>query len=1112
MCVKMKKSIFISMIVLLLIAMSAVCASDDLDCNITESNDIEINSEDILSASHARTFSDLQGQIKKAKPGSTITLTDDYEYREGVDRLYGVVIYNTTKDITIDGNGHTLNGKNTTRILFVFEGSTNITVKNLNFINGYEGNGAGTVCWKGEFGTITNCNFTSNSADKSGGAVLWAGANGTISNNKFERCTSNQQSGGALYCNEKSMQTTITNNLFIHNVAKTCGGGMVSCGANTIISNNIFQENGAGESGAAIYTYGINSKITDNQFIKNQANGSAGAIYIETSGIIMDRCIFKDNFAPSGGGGAMRWNGNDGTMTNCVFKSNTATVRGGAIFWNGNNAHIEKNNFTDNAANTAAGGALLYSGDNSIIISNNFEGNTDKGHGGAIYAQGNSNIITNNKFDKNEVANSGGAIYYDGSEGIITNNIIIQNTAKNACGIRWNGAGATITGNIFKGNKNTNPGNIIYGDGAKATVSKNTFLNSKESDKCIRWNSADARISGNIYKEDTESKLTCENTKIYYGESKLVFTLTIIALTPLSNKKISLSLNKNNYEGITDLKGKVTFNIKNLEFGTYTATAIFSGDGYYEATQTTLSVTSKSTILSKDLTAEVGNVKYNATFLDSKGKELSKGKYVSFTVENNVYKTQIENKGVATAIIDKEVGDYTIIIKNTVTGETATKKLKITKANPNLKVSAKDIKEGKNAVFDITTEVKATGNVTLNINNVTYRESLENGKVKITVSNLTAGKYPYMVKYEGNDKYREQSISSSLNVKSGFIEISAPDVSKFYGGPERLAIKVIDKSGYGLNDIPITIIINGVAYNRTTREDGTTSIGLNLPKGNYTADIIFKGDSDYSPFNTTSNVNIKTTIIGFDVVKIEKSPEPYVATFLDSTGKYLPQGEYMRFNINGVFYDRVIRENGQAKLNLNLEAKTYIITAYNTKTGEESSNTITIKPRIVNNSNVIKYFKNDTQYEVTILDDNGNPVKAGEVVTFNINGVFYERKTNENGTAKLNINLEPKTYIITTEYKNCRAANTIKVLPVLSAKDLTMKYRDGSQFKATLVDGQGKAYYNQTVIFNVNGVFYFRQTDINGTARLNINLMAGKYIITSSYNGSNIANTITINL
>ena len=103
------------------------------------------------------------------------------------------------------------------------------------------------------------------------------------------------------------------------------------------------------------------------------------------------------------------------------------------------------------------------------------------------------------------------------------------------------------------------------------------------------------------------------------------------------------------------------------------------------------------------------------------------------------------------------------------------------------------------------------------------------------------------------------------------------------------------------------------------------------------------------------------------------------------------------------------------------------------------------------------------------------------------------------------MNLQPNDYIITAEYKNCRVSNKIKVLPVLSAKDISMKYRDGTQFVATLVDGQGKALANEKVEFNVNGVFYYRNTDSNGQAKLNINLQAGKYIITSSYNGANIA-------
>ena len=131
-------------------------------------------------------------------------------------------------------------------------------------------------------------------------------------------------------------------------------------------------------------------------------------------------------------------------------------------------------------------------------------------------------------------------------------------------------------------------------------------------------------------------------------------------------------------------------------------------------------------------------------------------------------------------------------------------------------------------------------------------------------------------------------------------------------------------------------------------------------------------------------------------------------------------------------------------------------------------------------------------------------------MTFNINGVFYTRVTNESGIARLNINLQPGDYIITAEYLDCKVSNNIKVLSVLSANDMSMRYHDGSKFTANLVDGQGKAYAGQTVQFNINGVLYNRVTDSSGQAKLNINLMAGKYIITSSYNGSSISNTITI--
>ncbi|WP_296862413.1 Ig-like domain-containing protein, partial [uncultured Methanobrevibacter sp.] len=83
-------------------------------------------------------------------------------------------------------------------------------------------------------------------------------------------------------------------------------------------------------------------------------------------------------------------------------------------------------------------------------------------------------------------------------------------------------------------------------------------------------------------------------------------------------------------------------------------------------------------------------------------------------------------------------------------------------------------------------------------------------------------------------------------------------------------------------------------------------------------------------------------------------------------------------------------------------------------------------------------------------------------------------------------------------------------LPTLNATDLEMKYKDGSTFNVTVLDGQGNPLKGATVTFNINGVFYTRYSDSNGIARLNINLMAGEYIITSEYDNLKISNTIII--
>ena len=336
--------------------------------------------------------------------------------------------------------------------------------------------------------------------------------------------------------------------------------------------------------------------------------------------------------------------------------------------------------------------------------------------------------------------------------------------------------------------------------------------------------------------------------------------------------------------------------------------------------------------------------------------------------------------------------------------------------------------------------------------------------------------------------------------------IQAPDVEKYYNGTERFVVTVTNFQGNPVVNQSVNITINGKTYTKNTDENGTASIALGLNSGVYNVTTAI----DNNTF-VESVVTILSTVNGTDVVKMYGNATQYYATFLDSEGKYLADGTVVKFNINGVMYERKVSGNkGLAKLNINLPAGEYVITAMNPVTGEKAANNITVLSIITENKDITKFYRNETQYTVKIIGEDGNVVGAGEPVTFNINGVFYTRETDEFGIAKLNINLPPGDYVITAEYKGCKVSNDIKVLNVLTAEDISMKYRDGTQFVATLVDGQGKPYAQQTIRFNINGVFYNKVTDSFGQAKLNINLLPGEYIITSSYNGLNTANKITI--
>ena len=450
-----------------------------------------------------------------------------------------------------------------------------------------------------------------------------------------------------------------------------------------------------------------------------------------------------------------------------------------------------------------------------------------------------------------------------------------------------------------------------------------------------------------------------------------------------------------------------------------------------------------------------------------------------------------------TAIITLEVGDDVIYVKNSTTVTVTVKKL-----NPNMDASAEDITEGENATINIELPIDATGNVTTKVNGKIYSSKVDNGKAIITIPDLVKGDYNIPVTYSGDDKYNPLTKDVNLTVKEDKIIVSAPDLTKYYSGHESFNVNVFYANGRAIAGKEVKITINGVTYSRTTDENGTASLNINLNSGEYPVSVVV------DDVVVNSSVFVKATIDASDVVKVFRNDTQYYATFVDVNGTPTPNTT-VSFNVNGVIYNRTTDENGTAKLNINLPSGEYILTSTNTVTGEKMSNVIKVLS-VIESSDLTKYFRNASQFIVCIHTADGGYVGAGEEVRFNINGMIYAKKTNATGHAKININLPQGLYTITTYYKDFSQGNTIEVLPILSAEDLSMKYMDGSQFKAQLVDGKGKPFPKQDVRFNINGVFYNRATDSDGVAKLNIRLLSGQYIITSSYNGCNIANKVTI--
>ena len=499
---------------------------------------------------------------------------------------------------------------------------------------------------------------------------------------------------------------------------------------------------------------------------------------------------------------------------------------------------------------------------------------------------------------------------------------------------------------------------------------------------------------------------------------------------------------------VTDVTGAVIFNVNGSEYesnvlgglallsipdlssGKYTVSIYYPGDRKYYAVNpyiTEFTVSKYATPI--DIATSDIMVLDNATVSVTLPGEIND--LITITVGDKSTNVVLVNGTASLIISDLPAGNYTVGVvysgNSKYLSNTSGSMFTVSKYNSTFDVNVSDVlwtDEDNN--ISMTLSEDATGDVTVSINGTDYVLPVVNGTVDFTIPELAPGDYEAVITYSGDNKYDPVSEAFNFTVNGNYPVIEADDVVKYYRGSERLRINLTNVRDDKLANETVYVRINGITYTRTTNENGSLSIPLNLPSGEYAVSVIYNTSSKYNPVTKIVNVTILSSIESSDLIKVYRNDSQFYAYFTDSEGNALANTS-VKFNINGVFYTRTTNASGWAKLNINLPKGEYIITAYNPVTEESRSNVIDVLSRITENVDITMNYRDGTKFKVCIIDDNANHVGAGESVEFNINGVFYTRTTNSDGYATLNINLPAGQYIITTSYMGCLDSNTITI-------------------------------------------------------------------------------------
>ena len=232
-----------------------------------------------------------------------LVLDKDYRYIDGDNK--GILI---SKAITIDGQGHSIDGSGLSRIFKI--ASDNVCLKNIVFKNGIAFGkyftildvGGGAIYWNGTGGSVINCTFLNNSGiseeyDSFSNEMRyyyddgWMGI--TVANLRPLGACYNRGGAIAWYGDNAVIEDT----KFVHNVVGYAnhGGALYIVGKNAVINGCEFYNNSAWY-GQAICYHGNSLSINSSLFFNNRfINNVLDAGIVGENITVLNSIVFSDD-------------------------------------------------------------------------------------------------------------------------------------------------------------------------------------------------------------------------------------------------------------------------------------------------------------------------------------------------------------------------------------------------------------------------------------------------------------------------------------------------------------------------------------------------------------------------------------------------------------------------------------------------------------------------------------------------------------------------------------------------------------------------------------------------------------------------------------------------